>query len=297
VQRGDSTHRFDRARFSNFSAVADLDRTNQVIAREPRFGGNEVTPAFNLHPDIDELPEEHPITIEINGHPVAKLICTPSELAELGAGWVLGQGYVDRADELRSVNPRSGRISVMIDAPGPGGAAWQVLMAAGFDARNLSVPDLSELGLRPLALKGLPEAWTMPREPFLAAVGSVFDAFRDERGSGGFHHAGATDGAQPGPTFRDISRHNAVDKVVGWSLLKRVDRHRQILCLSGRISADIVVKAWRAGFPAIATRSLPTAEAVELAHLGGIMLVGRVLDGRRSVFSHGWRISPGEGDL
>lgn len=251
-----------------------------------------MTPAFNLHPDLADLPEEHPMTIEINGHPVAKLICTPTDLAELGAGWVLGQGFVDRAEEMRSVNPRPDRISVMIDKPGPGGAAWQVLLAAGFDARHLAVPKLEEIGLAPLPGQGLDGSWTMPRDRFLAAIDAVYDGFREERGSGGFHHAGATDGDRLSPPIRDISRHNAVDKVVGWSLLRRVDRARLILCLSGRASADIVLKAWRAGFPAIATRSLPTAEAVELAHLAGITIVGRVLDGRRSIYSHAWRLTP-----
>ncbi|MCC6790208.1 MAG: formate dehydrogenase accessory sulfurtransferase FdhD [Thermomicrobiales bacterium] len=245
--------------------------------------------AFNLHPAVDALPEEFPVTIEINAHPVAKLLCTPSELQELGAGWVFGQGYAGRADEVRSCTVRGDRVSVMIDAPGPGGTAWRMLLASGFDARQLCAPYLNQAGLTPLAEHGDTSGWTMPRDVFVTVVGEVFATFRDERGAAGHHFAGATDGHQMSPTIRDVSRHNAVDKVVGWTLLRRMPRDRQVLCLSGRVSADIVLKAWRAGFPAIATRSLPTAEAVELAQVAGIALVGRVLDGRRAVFTHPWR--------
>jgi FdhD protein len=264
-------------------------REKRDLASEPT-DGRGVAPSFNLRPSIENLPEEHPITIEINGHPVAKLLCTPTALAELGAGWVFGQGFVERPEEIRSVNPRTERVSIMIDAPGPGGAAWQVLMAAGFDARNVMAPTLAELGLTPLEGRRTAGSWNMRPADFLSSVTSVYEAFRDERGAGGVHHAAAIDDHRMSPLMRDISRHNAVDKVVGWSLQRRVDRKRQILCISGRISADIVVKAWRAGFPAIVTRSLPTADAVELAHAARILLVGRVVDGRRSVYTHGWRL-------
>jgi FdhD protein len=291
VQRGDSSRQFDVARLSKESSL-DLARDRILAGLSGERGARgKGGLAFNVHPGLDDLPKEHATSIEINGHPVATLLCTPSELAELGAGWVFGQGYAEHPNEIRSVNPRSNRISVMIDAPGPGGSAWRVLMTAGFDAEHLRVPELANVGLMPLAGRGAPGAWTMPRDVFLLSVTDIFTTFRDEGRAGGFHHAGVTDGRQTSPFMRDVSRHNAVDKVVGWALLRRVERQSQILCLSGRISADIVLKAWRAGFPAIASRSLPTAEAVELATLAGIMLVGRILDSRRSVFTHGWRLS------
>jgi FdhD protein len=290
VQRGDSVRRFDRAR----PPIGNVNgKQRSLESRDDEAGPvGEVSPgaAFNVQPKLEQLPEEHPLTIEINGRPVAKLLCTPADVQELGAGWVFGQGYAGRADEIRSVTARESRVAVMIDAPGPGGAAWQMLLTAGFDARHLCAPYLNQAGLAPYVSNDETQDWSMSRDVFLPIVAEVFAAFRDERGSGGFHHASATDGHQMSPSFRDVSRHNAVDKVVGWSLLRRIVRERQILCVSGRVSADIVLKSWRAGFPAIATRSLPTAEAVELANVAGILLVGRVLDGRRTVYTHPWRL-------
>lgn len=296
MQRGDSLRRFDRARPPAGKIDGGLAR---AVPRDDDTGpvGEIAHPqAFNVRPELERLPEEHPLTVEINGRPVAKLLCTPHETQELGAGWVFGQGYAARAEDVRSVTVRGDRVSVMIDAPGPGGAAWKLLLAAGFDARHLCAPYLDQSGLEPLVGSDDANGWTMPRDVFLPIVAEVFQSFRDGHGAGGFHHAAASDGHQISPPFRDVSRHNSVDKVVGWSLLRRIVRERYILCLSGRVSADIVLKAWRAGFPAIATRSLPTAEAVELARLAGITVVGRVLDGRRSVFSHPWRLQLAGGD-
>jgi len=252
--------------------------------------GEAVAAAFNTHPDLDELPEEHPITIEINGHTVAQLLCTPSDLEEVGIGWVFAQGIVNHHQALRSVVSRADRIAVMIDAPGPSGAAWQVILGSGFDARHLRTAGMTELGLVPLPDKDQERAWSISRVDFLAMVSSVFEAFRVERGAGGYHHAATADGVGISRLIRDVSRHNAVDKVVGWSIKHHEDRNRQVLCLSGRATADVVVKAWRAGFPAIATRSLPTGEAVELAQFAGISMVGRVLDQRRSIYTHAWRL-------
>jgi FdhD protein len=246
--------------------------------------------ALNTRPAFEELPEEHPVTLEINGRPVARLLCTPEHLRELGAGWVFGQGFIFEPAELGSVTARDGRISVMIDAPGPGGAGWGVLFAAGFDARHLCLPDLEELGLIQLPGANSAGAWRIERNAFIRGVEAQFEAFRDVRGAGGVHQAATTDGAVIGQPFPDLSRHNAVDKAVGSAILRGELLEGAILCVSGRISADIVLKAWRSGCSVVASRSLPTAEAVELAHLAGITLVGRVLDGRRAVYSHVWRI-------
>jgi FdhD protein len=269
-------------------SMVDRDAEPSHKRRRPESFG---AAPFNTHPDLDELPEEFPVTIEINGHPVAQLLSTPSDLQELGIGWVFAQGFVTRQEEIRSVIPRAGRIAVMIDAPGPGGEAWQVILGSGFDARHLRPAQLTELGLAPLTEGERAWKWTIQRVDFLAMVTSVFEAFREERGVGGYHHAATIDGNRISKLMRDVSRHNAVDKAVGWNILHRTDRARQVLCLSGRVTADLVVKAWRAGFPAIATRSLPTGEAVELAEIAGISIVGRVLDQRRSIYTNVWRLS------
>jgi FdhD protein len=252
--------------------------------------------AFNIRPTLDELPEEQAVTIEINGRPIAVLLCTPNGLAELAAGWVFAQGFVHHPEQLRSVTPRADRVSVMIDKPERGGQTWTSLLGAGFDARHLLTPDREGIGLRPLGRgDGDDRAWTIGRDRFLLAIDHVFARFRDERGSGGVHHAAVADGDLTCAVARDVSRHNAVDKAIGWALLRRLPRSGLMLCLSGRVSADIVFKAWRAEIPLIASRALPTAEAVELAHQAGIAVVGRVLDGRRAIYTHPWRLRQEEG--
>ena len=294
MQRGDAARPSEGA----FPFESDVpgwgdEPAGAVGSERPRHVSSGAA-SFNVHPDLTDLPEEQPVTIEINGHPVAILLCTPENLAELAAGWTFAQGFVKHPEELRTVTPRGSRVAVMIDAPGPGGSTWNVILGAGFDAHQLTVPGLTELGLAPLPVQGAAAAVTMSLDAFLAVVSRAFEAMRSERGTGGFHHATLVTAGRIDEPLRDISRHNAVDKVIGRSLLSGLKRDRSIICLSGRVTADIVHKAWRAQMPVIASRALPSSEAVELAHAAGVTLVGRVLDKRRTVYTHAWRLMAGE---
>jgi FdhD protein len=77
----------------------------------------------------------------------------------------------------------------------------------------------------------------------------------------------------------DVGRHNAVDKVVGRLLLDgKVPATDRGLFVSGRVSFEIVQKAWAAGFGQIAAVSGPTSLAVETAVRANITLAGFVRD-------------------
>jgi FdhD protein len=91
----------------------------------------------------------------------------------------------------------------------------------------------------------------------------------------------------------DIGRHNAVDKIVGWSLLQGhlpLDRH--ILLISGRGGFEIAQKALAAGIPILASVSAPSSLAVKLARELGLTLVGFLRGRRFVVYSGEFRCLP-----
>jgi FdhD protein len=121
----------------------------------------------------------------------------------------------------------------------------------------------------------------------LRAAQAVFDS------TGGLHGAGLFDlhGILQ-IAAEDVSRHNAVDKIVGRTLL--AGKHpldRSLLLVSGRTSFELVQKALLGGVPLIAAVSAPSSLAVDLAEESGITLCGFVRGSSFNIYAHSERIS------
>ncbi|MDA0854951.1 MAG: formate dehydrogenase accessory sulfurtransferase FdhD [Proteobacteria bacterium] len=89
----------------------------------------------------------------------------------------------------------------------------------------------------------------------------------------------------------DVGRHNALDKVVGWSLDKQfVPAKDTILLVSGRISFELVQKALLAGIPNLVGIGAPSSLAIELAKEFDLTLLGFLRENSVNVYSGDWRI-------
>ena len=137
----------------------------------------------------------------------------------------------------------------------------------------------------PLAIRGCIE---------LRHLYGLVDRLRERQAvfsaTGGLHGAGVFDErGDPLAVREDIGRHNAVDKVVGWSG-QNPECDPFVLMVSGRVSFEIVQKALAARVPVVAAVSAPSSLAVELAREAGVTLVAFVRGARLSVYAHPERI-------
>ena len=93
----------------------------------------------------------------------------------------------------------------------------------------------------------------------------------------------------------DIGRHNAVDKVLGYALMRHLPLDDKVLLTTGRASHEMVVKAVRVGLPVVASVSSPTSLAVQLASRLNCTLIGYLRGQRMVIYTHWWRVLAANG--
>src|SRR5215207_4755294 len=101
--------------------------------------------------------------------------------------------------------------------------------------------------------------------------------------TGGIHAAALTDGESLLYHAEDIGRHNAVDKVLGAAIQDGRSPENLLMLVTGRISGELAFKAARARISVVATPSIPSSIAVDIAKAAHMVLVGRAVSGKPQV--------------
>jgi FdhD protein len=238
--------------------------------------------------EADRLAVEEPLEIRIEGEAVAVTMRTPGDDEELALGFCLTEGLSPRAVRLPDDLAAN---TIEVDAPG-----------ADLERIKRSFYTSSSCGV---CGKGALEAVAVvapPVESDLAVPFSVTAALPDRLReaqatfalTGSLHATGlfAPDG-QLLCLREDVGRHNAMDKVVGWAFRQgMLPLTRSLLCVSGRLSFELVQKAAVAGCPVLVAVGGPSSLAVQLADDRGITLCGFVREGRGAVYTHPGRVIP-----
>ncbi len=221
--------------------------------------------------------EEVPVWLEVNGRPAVTWMCTPDLLEELAIGWLHGEGYIDSIDQVR-LRPCATDLGFWAEIPAERLQAVvaegrRPVLASGCGAVSTFLADPATVSHQPA--RGVPPELEQMRRLFKG----LFARGERYHDTGGIHAAALTDGSELLFHAEDIGRHNAVDKVIGAAVLGRRPVAGCGLLVTGRISAELAFKAARAGLVFVATPSVPSTLAVEIARRTGMTLVGRAVSG------------------
>jgi FdhD protein len=251
-----------------------------------------------------EVVVEEPLEIRLGGELRATTMRTPGHDVELAVGWLWAEGSLTGPpQEVRYCGdgPASEThfnvVTVQEEAAGrPDTDAGATRLGT---SRSTWAPcGADQLELLAARLAPVPPgSWSAEA---LAALGEAL-AERQELFSrtGGAHGAAAFDPCgEPVVVREDVGRHNAIDMVVGRMLLDAaLPATGWALWTSGRVSFQMVQKAWAAGFGALVSVSAPSSLAVRAAERAGMVLVGFAREGGGTVYSGDDQVRTGSGEV
>jgi FdhD protein len=249
---------------------------------------------------------EEPLDVRLHGRSFAVIMRTPGEDRALAAGFLLAERIIRSAADIGAIehcrHPDQSRAHHVVDVFLIGDAAARV--PALLEQRRQVVAN-SSCGI---CGRATVDELASDIAPLHATCTMTLEALRELPGrlrarqtrfdeTGGLHGAAlfSSEGALLG-SAEDVGRHNAVDKVIGALLLDETHGRSPFsgaaaLMVSGRVSFEIVQKAWLAGIEIVAAISAPTSLAIELAETAGITLLGFVRESGLNLYTHPGRIA------
>ncbi|MFC9269823.1 formate dehydrogenase accessory sulfurtransferase FdhD [Streptomyces zhihengii] len=256
----------------------------------------------------DTLVAEEPLEIRLNGRSLAITMRTPGDDFALAAGFLVSEGVLGAAADLRSIvycagaqADGSNTYNVVDVGLAPGvpvpditlernvyttsscGLCGKASLDAVRTTARFPIADTPPVRVTPALLSALPDR--------LRAAQRVFDR------TGGLHAAALfSPEGELLDVREDVGRHNAVDKLVGRALQDdRLPLSRSVLLVSGRASFELAQKAVMAGIPVLAAVSAPSSLAVDLAAETGLTLVGFLRGSSMNVYAGEERVDLGPG--
>jgi FdhD protein len=236
--------------------------------------------------DSDRLAVEEPLEIRIGGTPVAVTMRTPGHDEELAVGFCVSEGIRVRAARIPD-DLAANTIDVDADEFDPArvqrnfytSSSCGVCGKGALEAVAVEAPRVaSDLRIATALAMSLPDQLRAAQPAFAQ--------------TGGVHATGLF--APRGELLcvrEDVGRHNAMDKVIGWAHANDLlPLANAILCVSGRLSFELVQKAAVAGCPIVVAVGAPSTLAVDLARDRGLTLCGFTRRDGLNVYSEPWRL-------
>jgi FdhD protein len=190
------------------------------------------------------------LSIFINGRHFATAMITPMMEKEFITGHLFGQGIIENIVDIESITVKDN--------------IAEVTLSKKRDKAEISPEMHSD--------------FKVSREDIFNGVSAILRS-KIYAETGGVHSAGLFKrGAEPICIAEDIGRHNALDKVIGYALINKIDFRNIFAASTGRMFSDMVTKICRANIPIVATKTAVTKLGVEIGERCGLTIIGFVRD-------------------
>jgi FdhD protein len=247
---------------------------------------------------------EKPVSLTVNGEIWLTFMCSPLELEALAIGFLFNENIIQSMDEVESVRacPAGDNVDVWLNrsienprnwrrTSGCTGGMTTTELPSGEDASvESSADDPSQMNSKNGHISTIKKSFSFAPEAVSVLVDKLFDSQQLYRNVGGVHNSGLSDGTNIVVSAEDIGRHNTLDKIAGRCLLDGIHPKHPVLVTTGRVSSEMMQKAFRIGAEVVVSRTSPSSLSVELADQFGITLIGYARRSRFTVYTHPERI-------
>lgn len=245
----------------------------------------------------DAVATEEPLEIRVEGRSLAVVMRTPGHDEELTAGFLLTEGIIRERSQIFEISAcpsRSEGQGNVVDVLLAGTEVnWDSLTRHVFSGSSCGVCGKATVESVFQNFAPVTAGWRIPSDLLLTLPEKLRAAQSTFEQTGGLHASALFDlGGNLLVVREDVGRHNALDKVLGHSLLSgALPLSQSILMVSGRVSFEIMQKALAGGIPLVAAVSAPSSLGVQFAEGAGQSLVGFLRGTRMNVYAGSERIT------
>jgi FdhD protein len=248
-----------------------------------RFNGKESSISY------EEIAEEFPLTIILNGKEFATMVCSLSHIEELIIGFLASEGIIRYMEEINTVSIDSNRgfayveLHREVDATQHDHSKRFIGSCCGKSRQFYFKSDVK-------TAKTITSRLTISVEQCYNLMKELQVQSEQFKRTGGVHNAALATPEGILEIRTDIGRHNALDKVYGYVLEKRLSLSDKLVVFSGRISSEVLLKISKLGVGILLSKSAPTNLALNLANDLGITVIGFARGDKMNVYTHSHRI-------
>lgn len=226
----------------------------------------------------ENVVQDETITLTINNNISRSLSAIEDSLKEFAVGYLFNENIVDSMEAIKEIKIEKNHIYAEID---------DTLLKS-----NETVLCSDSAGGWRSKIKNV----TAVESDFQVSVHELIDRIEELKdnaeiwqATGGTHVAGIVYKNQF-IVKEDVSRHVAVDKVIGYGLLHNFDLKNSYVIYSGRMPADMVIKMTRVGVPILASNAAPANSGYNIAKKGNVTLVGFLRGKRCNIYNNQNRV-------
>ncbi len=234
---------------------------------------------------------EEPLQITVDGTPIAVVMRTPGDDADLVMGFLLTEGIVDSRGAVMRIDLEWKQNHALVFLADDVYVDLARLQRNLYSASSCGICGKASIDEVFLHIKNQDADFVrgkffISRKNLTEAPDKLKRAQEVFELTGGLHAAGLFN--QDGELLcirEDVGRHNAIDKVIGKALADGLDLTNVMLQLSGRVSFEVVQKSLMVGIPFVSAISAPTSLAIDFAKQGNLTLVGFMRGENMNVYS------------